>query len=153
MDLSIQFLQYRIKTEFLILNIVLEIYMIKVVLSVGELIDKITILQLKMKFIKNKKQLNNVSNELGTLKPLLKENNLETPKINELFAELYEINLELWKIEDKIREKERQSDFKDEFISLARSVYFTNDKRAEIKKKINLISGSELIEEKSYAKY
>ena len=127
--------------------------MIKVVLSVGELIDKITILELKMKFIKNKEQLNNVKNELGTLKPLLKENNLETPKINELFAELYEINLELWKIEDKIREKERQSDFKDEFISLARSVYFTNDKRAEIKKKINLISGSELIEEKSYAKY
>ena len=127
--------------------------MIKVVLSVGELIDKITILQLKMKFIKNKKQLNNVSSELATLKPLLKENNLETPKINELFAELYEINLKLWKIEDKIREKERQSDFKDEFISLARSVYFTNDKRAEIKKKINLISGSELIEEKSYAKY
>lgn len=127
--------------------------MIKVVLSVGELIDKITILQLKMKFIKNKKQLNNVSNELETLKPLLKENNLETPKINGLFAELYEINLKLWKIEDKIREKERQSDFKDEFISLARSVYFTNDKRAEIKKKINLISGSELIEEKSYEKY
>ena len=106
-----------------------------------------------MKFIKNKKQLNNVSNELETLKPLLKENNLETPKINGLFAELYEINLKLWKIEDKIREKERQSDFKDEFISLARSVYFTNDKRAEIKKKINLISGSELIEEKSYEKY
>ena len=127
--------------------------MIKVVLSVGELIDKITILQLKMKFIKNKEQLNNVNNELETLKPLLKENNLETPKINELFAELYEINLELWKIEDKIREKERQSDFSDEFISLARSVYFTNDKRADIKKKINLISGSELIEEKSYAKY
>ena len=127
--------------------------MIKVVLSVGELIDKITILQLKMKFFKNKKQLKNVSNELETLKPLLRENNLETPKINELFAELYEINLKLWKIEDKIREKERQSDFKDEFISLARSVYFTNDKRAEIKKKINLISGSELIEEKSYEKY
>ena len=127
--------------------------MIKVVLSVGELIDKITILQLKMKFIKNKEQLKNIRNELGTLKPLLKENNLETPKINELFAELYEINLKLWKIEDKIREKERQSDFKDEFISLARSVYFTNDKRAEIKKKINLISGSELIEEKSYEKY
>ena len=127
--------------------------MIKVVLSVGELIDKITILQIKMKFIKNKEQLNNICNELDTLKPLLKENNLETPKINELFAELYEINLELWKIEDKIREKERQSDFSDEFISLARSVYFTNDKRADIKKKINLISGSKLIEEKSYTKY
>ena len=106
-----------------------------------------------MKFIKNKEQLKNIRNELHTLKPLLKEHNLETPKINELFAELYEINLELWKIEDKIREKERQSDFSDEFISLARSVYYTNDKRADIKKKINLISGSELIEEKSYAKY
>ena len=153
MVVSIQFLQYSIKIEFLILNISLEVYMIKVVLSVGELIDKITILQLKMKFIKNKEQLNNVKNELGTLKPLLKENNLETPKINKLFVELYEINLELWKIEDKIREKERQSDFSDEFISLARSVYYTNDKRANIKKKINMISGSELIEEKSYAKY
>ena len=127
--------------------------MIKVVLSVGELIDKITILQLKMKFIKNKEQLNNVKNELKTLKPLLKENNLETPKINKLLTELYEVNLKLWKIEDKIRDKERQSDFSDEFISLARSVYYTNDKRADIKKKINFISGSELIEEKSYSKY
>ncbi len=127
--------------------------MIKVALSVGELIDKITILQLKIKFIKNKEQLNNVNKELDTLKPLLKENNLETPEINKHFSELYEINLELWKIEDKIREKERQSDFGNEFVSLARSVYFTNDKRAEIKKKINLISGSKLIEEKSYAKY
>ena len=127
--------------------------MIKVALSVGELIDKITILQLKMKFIKNKEQLNNVNKELDTLKPLLKENNLETPEIKKHFSELYEINLELWKIEDKIREKEKQSDFGNEFVSLARSVYFTNDKRAEIKKKINLISGSELIEEKSYAKY
>ena len=127
--------------------------MIKVALSVGELIDKITILQLKMKFIKNKEQLNNVNKELDTLKPLLKENNLETPEIKKHFSELYEINLELWKIEDKIREKEKQSDFGNEFVSLARSVYFTNDKRAEIKKKINFISGSELIEEKSYAKY
>ena len=127
--------------------------MIKVALSVGELIDKITILQLKIKFIKNKEQLNNVNKELDTLKPLLKENNLETPEIKKHFSELYEINLELWKIEDKIREKEKQSDFGNEFVSLARSVYFTNDKRAEIKKKINLISGSELIEEKSYAKY
>ena len=127
--------------------------MIKVALSVGELIDKITILQLKMKFIKNKKQLKNVNNELETLRPLLKENNLETSEINRHFSELYEINLELWKIEDKIREKERQTDFGSEFVSLARSVYFTNDKRAEIKKKLNLVSGSVLIEEKSYAKY
>ena len=106
-----------------------------------------------MKFIKNKEQSNNVKNELRTLKPLLKENNLETPKINKLFTELYEINLELWKIKDKIGEKERQSDFSDEFISLVKSVYYTNDKRADIKKKFNLISVLELIEEKSYAKY
>ena len=98
--------------------------MIKVALSVGELIDKITILQLKMKFIKNKEQLNNVNKELDTLKPLLKENNLETPEIKKHFSELYEINLELWKIEDKIREKEKQSDFGNEFVSLQVSLLY-----------------------------
>ena len=67
--------------------------------------------------------------------------------------QLSEINLKLWKIEDKIREKERQSDFKDEFISLARSVYFTNDKRSDVKKAINLLTGSGFIEEKSYEDY
>ena len=127
--------------------------MIKVTLSVGELIDKITILQIKNKFIKNNDQLKNINNELSILEPLLKKNKLNTPEINQLLSELYKVNMELWKIEDKIREKERKSDFKDEFITLARSVYITNDKRAKIKKNINLISGSKLIEEKSYAKY
>ena len=127
--------------------------MIKVTLSVGELIDKITILQIKNKFIKNKDQLKNINNELSILEPLLKKNKLNTPEINQLLSELYKVNMELWEIEDKIREKERKSDFKDEFITLARSVYITNDKRAKIKKNINLISGSQLIEEKSYAKY
>tara|TARA_B100000886_G_C20257076_1_gene421285 strand:+ start:219 stop:602 length:384 start_codon:yes stop_codon:yes gene_type:complete len=127
--------------------------MIKVTLSVGELIDKITILQIKNKFIKNNDQLKNINNELSILEPLLKKNKLNTPEINQLLSELYKVNMELWKIEDKIREKERKSDFKDEFITLARSVYITNDKRAKIKKNINLISGSHLIEEKSYAKY
>ena len=127
--------------------------MIKVTLSVGELIDKITILQIKNKFIKNNDQLKNINNELSILEPLLKKNRLNTPEINQLLSELYKVNMELWEIEDKIREKERKSDFKDEFITLARSVYITNDKRAKIKKNINLISGSQLIEEKSYAKY
>lgn len=127
--------------------------MIKVTLSVGELIDKITILQIKNKFIKNNDQLKNINNELSILEPLLKKNKLNTPEINQLLSELYKVNMELWEIEDKIREKERKSDFKDEFITLARSVYITNDKRAKIKKSINLISGSQLIEEKSYAKY
>ena len=127
--------------------------MIKVTLSVGELIDKITILQIKNKFIKNNDQLKNINNELSILEPLLKKNKLNTPEINQLLSELYKVNMELWEIEDQIREKERKSDFKDEFITLARSVYITNDKRAKIKKNINLISGSYLIEEKSYAKY
>lgn len=127
--------------------------MVNVALSVGELIDKITILKLKIKFIKNKEQLKNINNELNILKPLLKENKLETDEINQLTNQLYEINLKLWKIEDDLRDKERKSEFDDEFIALARSVYFTNDNRAEIKKKINLSSGSTLLEEKSYAKY
>ena len=127
--------------------------MIKVTLSVGELIDKITILQIKNKFIKNNDQLKNINNELSILEPLLKKNKLNTPEINQLLSELYKVNMELWEIEDQIREKERKSDFKDEFITLARSVYITNDKRAKIKKNINLISGSQLIEEKSYTKY
>ena len=127
--------------------------MVNVALSVGELIDKITILKLKIKFIKNKEQLKNINNELDILKPLLKENKLETDEINQLTNQLYEINLKLWEIEDDLRDKERKSEFDDEFIALARSVYFTNDNRAEIKKKINLSSGSTLLEEKSYAKY
>ena len=127
--------------------------MINVLLSIGELIDKITILRLKMQFIKNKEQLKNIKNELCILEPLLKENSLETHEINQLTNELYEINLKLWKIEDDLRDKERKSEFDDEFIALARSVYFTNDSRAEIKKKINVSSGSKLLEEKSYAKY
>lgn len=127
--------------------------MIKVTLSVGELIDKITILQIKNKFIKNNDQLKNINKELNILEPLLKKHKLDTPEINQLLSDLYKVNMELWEIEDEIREKERKSDFKEEFITLARSVYITNDKRAKIKKNINLISGSQLIEEKSYAKY
>lgn len=127
--------------------------MIQISISVGELIDKITILKIKKKFIKLKDKLLNVNNELSVLEPILKIDKVNSPKIRKLTEKLYEINLKLWEIEDKLREKERMSDFDEEFISLARSVYFTNDKRAEIKKDINIISGSQLVEEKSYSNY
>ena len=127
--------------------------MIQISISVGELIDKITILKIKKKFIKLKDKLLNVDKELNILEPILKIDKINSPKIQKLTEQLYEINLKLWEIEDKLREKERMSDFDEEFISLARSVYFTNDKRAEIKKDINIISGSQLVEEKSYSNY
>ena len=127
--------------------------MIKVTLSVGELIDKISILELKQKHIKNNEQLKNIVKELNILKPLLKENRLESLEVNELYLKLYKVNSQLWEIEDKIREKEKEKNFDKEFVRLARSVYFTNDKRAQIKKEINIVSGSQLVEEKSYSNY
>lgn len=127
--------------------------MIEVPISPGELIDKITILKLKKIFIKNKVQLKNVNTEFNLLKPLLTKYKLDTPEINNLFEELYKINNTLWEIEDKIREKERETDFGIDFVELARSVYFTNDKRSSVKKRINILSGSKIIEEKSYEDY
>lgn len=127
--------------------------MIEVTISSGELIDKISILMLKKEFITNKDQLTNINFELNTLKPLIKKHKLDNIEIDKLTNELYEINKELWVIEDDIREKEKKAAFDKEFIELARSVYFTNDKRSEIKKKINIISGSKIMEEKSYSDY
>ena len=118
--------------------------------SLGELIDKITILHIKSKEVK-KDQLKNVNEELSKLEVILANINLS---INEdLIKELEEVNSKLWLIEDEIREKERARDFGDEFIDLARSVYKQNDKRAAIKRKINISYGSELIEEKNYREY
>lgn len=127
--------------------------MIEVTISSGELIDKISILMLKKEFITNKNQLTNINFELNTLKPLIKKHKLDNIEIDKLTNELYEINKVLWVIEDDIREKEKKAAFDKEFIELARSVYFTNDKRSEIKKKINIISGSKIMEEKSYSDY
>lgn len=121
--------------------------------SPGELIDKITILKLKKKFITDNTQSKNINIELNILLPILNENNLNTGEIKILSDELYYINNKLWEIEDDIREKERLSDFGEEFIKLARDVYFTNDKRSAIKKKINILAGSKIIEEKSYSDY
>ena len=126
----------------------------KVEVSNGELLDKLSILELKLKNIKDDKKLINIKNEYGGLSPLC--NNLFDNYGNELrslYAKLSEINAELWKIEDDIRECERNKDFGDEFVRLARAVYFTNDKRSDVKKSINLLTESGFIEEKSYEDY
>ena len=126
----------------------------KVEVSNGELLDKLSILELKLKNIKDNKKLINIKNEHGGLSPLC--NNLFDNYGNELrsfYAKLSEINAELWKIEDDIRECERNKDFGDEFVRLARAVYFTNDKRSEVKKSINLLTKSGFVEEKSYEDY
>ena len=127
--------------------------MIDVKISPGEFMDKITILRLKKKFIENETQLKNINAELEILEPIIVRHKLDNTKIKTLFDKLYEINLKLWKIEDDIRDHERNSDFGSSFIELARSVYFTNDARADIKKQINIVAGSNIIEEKSYSKY
>ena len=126
----------------------------KVEVSNGELLDKLSILELKLKNIKDNKKLINIKNEHGGLSPLC--NNLFDNYGNELrslYAKLSEINAELWKIEDDIRECERNKDFGDEFVQLARAVYFTNDKRSDVKKNINLLTESGFVEEKSYEDY
>ena len=126
---------------------------IKIELSVGELLDKISILQIKAERIVDPSKLENINKELDILMCLWKDsaysnNNLES-ETNDLKA----INEELWAIEDKIRDKERNRVFDKGFIELARAVYITNDKRADIKRIINSKTGSELIEEKSYSDY
>jgi len=119
--------------------------------SVGELVDKITILRIKSRRIKDKQKLININNELNQLITIFSK--LEIPDILFEFVELEDINRELWDIEDDIREKERSKQFDEEFIELARSVYITNDRRSEVKKQINLKVGSDLVEEKSYEQY
>tara|TARA_B100000579_G_scaffold283347_1_gene234672 strand:- start:216 stop:617 length:402 start_codon:yes stop_codon:yes gene_type:complete len=119
-------------------------------ISIGELADKITILQIK-KEIMTGKQLNNVSKELELLLSIIRENDIEIE--SNIFTRLKEINLSLWKIEDQIRLKEGNNEFDEVFIELARSVYINNDKRALIKKEINMKYNSALIEEKYYKKY
>ena len=123
---------------------------ILVPISIGELFDKITILQIKKNRIKGNK-LNNVNKELNHLEEVVKNNNLKIEK--KFFTQLKKINTNLWEIEDKIRIKESKNEFDQEFIDLARSVYKENDKRASLKKEINLNYGSLFVEEKSYKDY
>ena len=118
--------------------------------SLGELIDKITILEIKQIHMTGVK-LKNVDKELQLLKKTLQNKNLEIDI--DLINNLKEVNKNLWEIEDNIRIKERNQDFDKEFVELARSVYKENDKRASLKKEINQKYNSELIEEKSYNNY
>ena len=119
-------------------------------ISLGELIDKITILEIKQIYMTGIK-LKNINKETKLLKNILQDKNLE---INiDLIKNLKKINKKLWEIEDNIRIKESNQEFDEEFIKLARSVYIENDKRASIKKEINQKYNSDLVEEKSYKNY
>ena len=126
---------------------------LQVPVSVGEVLDKITILQIKLAHISDAAKRTNIQNELDALLPLVAGDAFTTDQMQALMAELKSVNEALWNIEDDIREKEAAKSFDAEFIRLARSVYITNDKRAEIKKQINLATGSALVEEKSYESY
>jgi hypothetical protein len=118
--------------------------------SIGEIVDKLSILHIKKTNIKDESKLSNIEKEYQYLNDIVfNKLNIE----NDDFTKLVEINTVLWKIEDDIRDKERSKEFDEIFIELARNVYFTNDKRADIKKEINIKYGSLFIEEKSYSDY
>ena len=121
-------------------------------ISLGDLIDKISILVIKEKKITDEKKNNLIREELTLLKKTLNEA-INNNAINNYLNQLIDVNSALWKIEDEIRDCEKNKKFDQKFIELARSVYITNDKRAEIKLEINNKFGSKIVEVKSYAKY
>ncbi len=122
----------------------------KIELSNGEIIDKLTIMQIKLERIKDKAKHKNLRKEFDELTKMA-SSIMETS--DPLYKALYEVNCELWDIEDHIRDLERKKNFGEDFIATARSVYFRNDKRAEIKREINIRTSSGLTEEKSYKEY
>ena len=126
---------------------------IQVPVSPGEVLDKITILEIKSERMTDPQKVANVRVELALLQETWAQAVTEDDVICDLHAQLKEINEALWEIEDDIRDKERVKEFDQRFIDLARSVYFTNDRRSEVKKKLNLHLGSQIIEEKSYQDY
>ncbi|WP_245214923.1 DUF6165 family protein [Pararoseomonas indoligenes] len=122
--------------------------------SIGELIDKITILELKARFVSDSEKLNNIRLELDALSGIFSPIQAAAPEgTAELIDQLRKVNETLWVVEDDIRDRERLKDFGEEFIRLARAVYFTNDERAALKKKLNIMLGSKFIEEKSYKEF
>jgi hypothetical protein len=124
----------------------------KIEVSIGEVVDKYTILMIKASKIQDPAKLENINKELTYLIDILKK---EDPLMTDYphTKALFEINKELWKVEDDLRDLERVKDFGKEFVILARNVYKLNDKRAHIKKEINIKFGSEFVEEKSYQSY
>lgn len=124
---------------------------IVVEVGAGELIDKLTILRIKTERIANPKKRTNVQHELEVLSAARKRALPDSAELSELEAALKTVNESLWEIEDDIRRCEAERDFGERFVELARSVYATNDRRAALKKQINLLTGSSVVEEKSYA--
>jgi len=126
---------------------------LQVPVSVGEVVDKVTILEIKSSRISDESKLKNIRAELEQLRPLVSGGVFDSAEVSALFDGLRAVNGELWDIEDDIRAEEAAGRFGERFIELARAVYVTNDRRAELKKKINLATGSDLVEEKSYEDY
>jgi len=122
-------------------------------ISAGELLDKISILEIKLKKIKDKENLKEINKEYAILKQSQNLNIKLTNELKDLFDKLKKVNLNLWDIEDKLRICEKNKDFGQTFIELARGVYLNNDKRSKIKSKINEVSGSNIKEIKQYVKY
>ena len=122
----------------------------KIEVSNGEIIDKLTIIQIKLERIKDRTKLANLQREYDEL---VKVSSAIISNSDPLYKALYTVNCELWDIEDHIRDLERNKDFGQDFIETARAVYFKNDRRSEVKREINLKTSSGLIEEKSYEKY
>ena len=128
----------------------------KIEVSNGEIIDKYTILEIKLSKITDTEKLVNIQHEYNTLTPDVKNMYAEAKDekhLKGLQDNLLEVNKKLWKIEDDIRECERANDFGQAFIDLARAVYYVNDDRSDVKKEINIYTGSDLVEEKSYEDY
>ncbi len=122
-------------------------------ISSGELLDKISILEIKLKKIKDKENLKEINKEYAILKQSQNLNIKLTNELKDLFDELKKVNLNLWDIEDKLRICEKNKDFGEKFIELARGVYFNNDSRSKIKSEINKLSGSNIKEIKQYSDY
>jgi hypothetical protein len=121
--------------------------------SPGELIDKMTILEVKLDHMSDPAKLANVRREHDMIKQAFREHVANTPALAKLIADLKATNLTLWTIEDDIRDHERKGDFGESFVALARSVYRINDERAAIKRHINVLLDSAIVEEKSYSHY
>ena len=122
----------------------------KIEVSNGEIIDKLTIVQIKLERISDKAKLENLRKEFRILE---EASAMIINREDPLYKDLYKVNCDLWDIEDRIRDLERKKDLGPDFVAAARAVYFTNDKRSEIKREINIKTSSDLIEEKSYEKY
>ena len=126
---------------------------ISIQVSPGELIDKMTILEVKLIRMSDPAKLVNVRCEHAMIAQTFRENIADSPALAQLIAELKAANSALWTIEDDIREHERNGDFGESFVKLARSIYRINDERAAIKRRINVLLGSAIVEEKSYSDY